>query len=51
MDEKMISGNRQLLNHLFQIKGINLKFGNVLDKPPGPMAQDFDFGRIEGMML
>lgn len=47
----MVTANRHLFYHLFQIEGINLKYGSFLDKSPGPGPQDFDFKRIEGMML
>jgi ADP-ribosyl-[dinitrogen reductase] hydrolase len=51
LNKDMMMDNRQLLNHLFQTKGIDLKHGVFLDKSAGPMPKDFDFGRVEGMML
>jgi ADP-ribosylglycohydrolase len=47
----MIMTNKQLLNHLYEARQIDLKPGSFLNKSLGPMPKDFDFGRIEGMML
>jgi ADP-ribosylglycohydrolase len=36
---------------LFETGGIDLNRGAIIDYSPGPMPHDFDFGRVEGMML
>ncbi len=43
--------NRQLLTHLLETRQIDLKPSPFLDKLPAPLSKDFDFARIEGMML
>jgi len=51
VQRKMIMTNKQLLNHLFETRQIDLKLSPFFDKSPDPLSKDFDFGRIEGMML
>jgi len=46
-----MSDNRQILEDLFENHKIDLKRGRIFDKTPEPMPDDFDFNRIEGMML
>jgi ADP-ribosylglycohydrolase len=43
--------NRQLLEWLFETGRIELQRGAAFDFSPGPMPADFDFDRVEGMML
>jgi ADP-ribosyl-[dinitrogen reductase] hydrolase len=43
--------NKELLDFLFKTRQIDLKHGLIFDESPGPMPKDFDFGRIEGLML
>jgi ADP-ribosyl-[dinitrogen reductase] hydrolase len=47
----MRMNNEQVLNHLFETRQIDLKLSPFFDKSPNPLSKDFDFGRIEGMML
>jgi ADP-ribosyl-[dinitrogen reductase] hydrolase len=43
--------NRDILEKLFKQHAINLKCGNIFDRSPEPLPNNFDFDRIEGMML
>jgi ADP-ribosyl-[dinitrogen reductase] hydrolase len=43
--------NRDLLDSLFENRKINLRRGGLFDTAPEPMPKDFDFGKVEGMML
>jgi ADP-ribosylglycohydrolase len=43
--------NRELLDDLFEEGAIDIKRGRIFDTPVVPVAEDFDYGRIEGMML
>jgi len=47
----MPSENRQILDQLFASGQINLQRGAVFDAAPDPLPDDFDFDKIEGMML
>lgn len=46
-----MSTNRQTLDNLFRSGGINLQRGPIFDTAPEPLPQDFDFAKVEGMML
>jgi ADP-ribosyl-[dinitrogen reductase] hydrolase len=46
-----MSNNREILNRLFAERKIDLRRSPLFDKKPDPMPPDFDFGRVEGMML
>jgi ADP-ribosyl-[dinitrogen reductase] hydrolase len=46
-----MGNNRALLEHFLPSGQIALKHGALLDACPGPMASDFDFARIEAMLL
>jgi len=43
--------NREMLDFLFEEGLIDLNRGRIFDETPGPMPPDFDFKRVEGMML
>ena len=43
--------NRQILEELFENRRIALRRGDLFDRLPEPMPEDFDFCHIEGMML
>jgi hypothetical protein len=43
--------NRELLDTLFVSKRIDLSWSPLLDSSPSPVAEGFDFNRVEGMML
>jgi ADP-ribosyl-[dinitrogen reductase] hydrolase len=43
--------NRKILEKLFQTKGIEIRRSKLFDQDPAPLPEDFDFDRIEGMML
>jgi ADP-ribosyl-[dinitrogen reductase] hydrolase len=43
--------NRQTLDYLFETQQIDLRRGAIFDTSPEPLPGDFDFGRVEGMML
>ena len=43
--------NRQKLLLLFENKRINIKQGWLFNTTPGRLSDNFDFGRVEGMML
>ncbi len=43
--------NRETLDWLFGQGHIDLRRGAIFDSVPGAMPEDFDFGRVEGMML
>jgi len=43
--------NRDILATLFETSGIELRRGSLFDFSPGPLSSDFDFDRVEGMML
>lgn len=44
-------GNRALLEQLFEKDLMGVRRGPIFDIDPGPMPADFDFDRIEGMLL
>jgi len=46
-----MENNREVLRALFDNEKIDLKCGALFDKFPDPMPDDFNFGRVEGMML
>ncbi|MBC8458824.1 MAG: ADP-ribosylglycohydrolase family protein [Deltaproteobacteria bacterium] len=46
-----MTSNRKILEELFVNNKIDLKRGGLFDTQAGPMPQDFDFNRVEGMML
>ena len=46
-----MNANVQTLNHLFETRQIDLRRGEMFDVSPGPMPDDLDFERVEGMML
>ena len=46
-----MKANREILNELFETKTIDIRRGPIFEAPAVPVAEDFDFGRIEGMML
>lgn len=43
--------NRATLESLFASGGIDLVRGPIFDTPPEPLPPDFDFDKVEGMML
>jgi ADP-ribosyl-[dinitrogen reductase] hydrolase len=43
--------NRQILEGLAGSGGIEVRLGTTFSETPRPLPADFDFGRIEGMML
>jgi ADP-ribosylglycohydrolase len=43
--------NQHILDHLFETGQIDLRRGGLFDLAPGPMPEDFDYGRVEGMLL
>ena len=43
--------NRMILNGLFQRRIINLEKGDIFSRQVALKSPDFDFGRVEGMML
>lgn len=45
------SNNRQTLKHLFKNQLIDIKGSNIFDNTPIPMPIEFNYDRIEGMML
>ena len=50
--EDVFSGsNQDILSNLFEQGKINLRRGSIFDHTPEPMPDNFDFDRIEGMML
>jgi ADP-ribosyl-[dinitrogen reductase] hydrolase len=49
--QKAMMTNKELLDFLFETWQIDLRRGLIFDESPGPMPKDFDFGRIEGLML
>ncbi|MEA1876978.1 MAG: ADP-ribosylglycohydrolase family protein [Bacteroidota bacterium] len=46
-----MQSNIGILEGLFKNKKIDLNRGDLFDKSPGPMPVNFDFDRVEGMML
>ena len=46
-----MENNREILEALFENEKIDLQRGDLFDTSPVPMPEDFDFGRVEGMML
>lgn len=46
-----MDNNKQTLDDLFQTHQIDLRRGMLFDTSPGPMPDDLDFDRVEGMML
>lgn len=46
-----MAGSRQILDHLFATGAIHLERGPLFDVPPKPLPENFDFDRVEGMML
>lgn len=46
-----MKNNRDVLEELFKRQKIALRRSSIFDSSPAPMPQDFDFGRVEGMML
>ncbi len=47
----MMTNNRQILDDLFENYKIDIRRGDIFDTPPEPMPDNFDFDRVEGMML
>jgi ADP-ribosylglycohydrolase len=45
------SANAARVEELLAAGRLDLARGGILDLAPGPMPADFDFGRVEGMML
>jgi hypothetical protein len=43
--------NRETFEELFQTNGIDIRRSGLFDLDPAPLPRDFDFDRIEGMML
>lgn len=46
-----MSDNCKLLRAFIEQKTIEINYGPIFNEPVAPMPQDFDFERIEGMML
>jgi ADP-ribosylglycohydrolase len=46
-----MKNNRDFFEELMSGGEINLRHGRLFSTTPEPLGQDFDFGRIEGMML
>jgi len=46
-----MKSNREILDELFKEEAIDIRRGPIFETPVEPAADDFDFGRIEGMML
>ena len=46
-----MTGNRDILDALLESGVINLQPSTSLDRLPQPFPTDFDFSKIEGMML
>jgi ADP-ribosyl-[dinitrogen reductase] hydrolase len=47
----MTTTNREILERLFREGGINLVRGAIFDRVPPPLPAEFDFSKVEGMML
>ena len=47
----LVNSNRETLGSLFRSHGIALTHGAIFDRVPPPLPLDFDFSRVEGMML
>jgi hypothetical protein len=47
----MMTDNRQILDDLFENYKIDIRRGDIFNTPPEPMPDDFNFDRVEGMML
>jgi ADP-ribosyl-[dinitrogen reductase] hydrolase len=47
----MTTTNREILERLFREGGINLVRGAIFDRVPPPLPAEFDFAKVEGMML
>ena len=45
------TANRDVFDHLIETGDIDLKRGALFAVTPPPLPRDFDFGRVEGMML
>jgi len=43
--------NRDVFDHLIETGDTDLKRGAIFAVTPPPLPRDFDFGRVEGMML
>jgi hypothetical protein len=43
--------NREILDSLFEKGKINLRRSSLFDTSAEQMPEDFDFGKVEGMML
>jgi len=48
---RIMRTNREILNELFEKQAIDIRRGPIFDTPVVPVAEDFNFDRIEGMML
>ena len=46
-----MGSNRETLDNLFRSGGIALERGSIFDRVPERLPEDFDFARVEGMML
>ena len=46
-----MKANREILNELFETKAIDIRHGPIFDYPVEPVPDNFDFDRVEGMML
>ncbi|MBN1848322.1 MAG: ADP-ribosylglycohydrolase family protein [Deltaproteobacteria bacterium] len=46
-----MENSREILEVLFKDEKIDLKRGDLFDTSPNPMPDNFDFSRVEGMML
>ena len=46
-----MASNKTILDEMFARNKIDLRRGDLFDSSPDPMPEDFDFGRVEGMML
>jgi ADP-ribosylglycohydrolase len=46
-----LSANRQTLDDLFRARTIDLVPGRLFETSPEPLPHDFDFDKVEGMML
>src|SRR5512143_2550762 len=47
----MYQGNRSIFEGLMKSGQIRILRGGLFDIDPGPIPNNFDFGRVEGMML
>ncbi|HID78713.1 MAG TPA: ADP-ribosylglycohydrolase [Planctomycetaceae bacterium] len=47
----MTDANRQVLDRLFRQRAIRLVRGPIFDQVPPPLPPDFDFAKVEGLML